>query len=88
MSVVSLREVYPGWSATKGSVPDISISQSSLTVSGKYITVLQEAHFDSSARDSISFPILLAQESSCRDKCEYMTLSYMDNSNQLRYYSF
>jgi hypothetical protein len=78
-SVVSLREVYPGWSATKTSDANLSISQGRLTVSGIFITFLQQVHFDRTAVNSRRgleiFPVMLEHEINSRHQCECVTFS-------------
>jgi hypothetical protein len=46
-SVVSLREVYPGRSATRGTQSEFSISGGKLTVAGVFISSLERFHFHS-----------------------------------------
>jgi hypothetical protein len=79
-SVASLREVYPGWSATRGTKPEVSISQGRLTVSGVFITFLKGVHFDrntvNTRRGLDDFPIMLEHEINFRHRCEFVAFSY------------
>jgi hypothetical protein len=75
--VISLREVYPGWSATRGTQANvkISIAERSLKVSGLHIGVIKQHDLRSdviiSSRGIEAFPDLLKKETQHLHPCKY-----------------